>query len=92
VSSLAFGIYVIFPHPFHPPPPVDATWLYSLRARIHSARISTARAASRELILLYWDLARGIVEKQQPLGWGKAVVERLSTDLQAEIEGIRCFS
>jgi predicted nuclease of restriction endonuclease-like (RecB) superfamily len=58
--------------------PDYATWLHTLKARIQSARISAARAANRELILLYWDIGRGIVEKQQSLGWGKSVVERLS--------------
>lgn len=69
-----------------------ATWLHTLKARIQSARISAARAANRELILLYWDLGRGIVEKQQALGWGKSVVERLSADLQAEFPGARGYS
>jgi predicted nuclease of restriction endonuclease-like (RecB) superfamily len=72
--------------------PDYATWLHTLKARIQSARISAARAANRELILLYWDIGRGIVEKQQSLGWGKSVVERLSADLQAEFPGVRGFS
>jgi hypothetical protein len=72
--------------------PDYTTWLHALKARIQSARISAARAANRELILLYWDIGRGIVEKQQALGWGKAVVERLSADLQAEFPGVRGFS
>ena len=74
------------------PSPGYATWLTSLKARIQSARISAARAANREHILLCWDLGRGIVEKQQALGWGKSVVERLSTDLQAEFPGAKGFS
>jgi hypothetical protein len=74
------------------PSPGYATWLHTLKARIQSARISTARAANRELILLYWDMGRGIVDKQQALGWGKAVVERLSADLQAEFPGVRGLS
>ena len=73
-------------------PPDYATWLKTLKTRIQSARISAARSANRELILLYWDLGRGIVEKQQALGWGKSVVERLSADLQAEFPGVRGFS
>jgi len=48
--------------------PDYANWLNSLKARLQSARISAARAANCELILLYWDLGRGIVEKQQALG------------------------
>lgn len=74
------------------PSPDYPAWLQTLKARIQSARISAARAANRELILLYWDLGRGIVEKQQALGWGKSVVERLSADLQAEFPGVRGFS
>ena len=72
--------------------PDYTTWLHTLKARIQSARISAARAANRELILLYWDMGRGIVEKQQGLGWGKSVVEQLSADLQAEYPGLRGFS
>ena len=46
-----------------------------LKARVVSARISAARAVNHDLILLYWDIGRGIVEKQQVLGWGDAVVK-----------------
>ncbi len=45
--------------------PDYATWLQDVKARIQAARIAVARAANRELILLYWDLGRGIVEKQE---------------------------
>ena len=62
------------------PPPDYATWLQDVKARIQAARIAVARAANRELILLYWDLGRGIVEKQEAMGWGKSVVETLSAD------------
>jgi hypothetical protein len=48
------------------PSPDYATWLAS-----HKARIQSARAANRKLILLDWDLGRGIVEKQQALGRGQ---------------------
>lgn len=35
-----------------------------LKTRVLSARISAARAVNRDVILLYWDIGRGIVEKQ----------------------------
>lgn len=53
-----------------------------LKARILSARISVSRAVNRDLILLYWDIGRGIIQKQQTLGWGDAVVETLAKDLR----------
>ena len=48
-----------------------AAWLGGLKSRIQSARISAARAVNRELILLYWDIGRGIVEKQEDAGLGE---------------------
>ncbi len=68
------------------------TFLASLKERILHARVSAARAVNHELVLLYWDIGRGIVEKQQTGGWGDAVVERLAADLRAEFPDIRGFS
>ena len=69
-----------------------AAWLREVKSRIQSARISAARAVNRELILLYWDIGRGIVEKQETLGWGQAVINRLSQDLCAEFPAVTGFS
>ena len=63
-----------------------------LKARVISARISAARAGNRDLILLYWDIGRGIVEKQQTLGWGDAVVEMVAADLRRAFPEMRGFS
>lgn len=63
-----------------------------LKVRIRSARISAARAVNRDLVLLYWDIGRAIVEKQEQLGWGRAVVERLAGDLQAAFPNTQGFS
>ena len=41
-----------------------------LKSRIQSARISAARAVNRDLIFLYWDIGRGIVERQARSGLG----------------------
>ena len=57
-------------------------FIEELKARVLSARISAARAVNRDLILLYWDIGRGIVEKQQTLGWGDSVVEMVAADLR----------
>ncbi|MCR4316899.1 MAG: PDDEXK nuclease domain-containing protein [Planctomycetes bacterium] len=56
-------------------------WLGEVKSRIQIARISAARSINRDLILLYWDIGKSIVEKQEQLGWGKSVVDRLSRDL-----------
>lgn len=63
-----------------------------LKSRIQSAHISAARAVNRDLILLYWDLGRAIVEKQEQMGWGDSVVEMLARDLQEAFPAMRGFS
>jgi predicted nuclease of restriction endonuclease-like (RecB) superfamily len=67
-------------------------FIEDLKTRVVSARISAARAVNRDLILLYWDIGRGIVEKQQTLGWGDAVVEMVAADLRRAFPGMRGFS
>lgn len=63
-----------------------------LKARVVSARISAARALTHEAILLYWDIGRGIVEKQKEHGWGDSVVEMVAADLQRAFPGTKGFS
>jgi predicted nuclease of restriction endonuclease-like (RecB) superfamily len=72
--------------------PDYAAFLTELKGRIVSARLHAARAVNRDLILLYWDIGRSIVEKQEKLGWGESVVEMLAKDLQKAFPGMRGFS
>jgi hypothetical protein len=72
--------------------PEYSEFIVELKARVLSARISATRAVNRDVILLYWDIGRGIVEKQKALGWGKSVVETLAKDLQKAFPGMTGFS
>ena len=67
-------------------------FIEQLKARVLSARLCAARAVNCDLILLYWDIGRGIVEKQQTLGWGESVVEMVAADLQQAFPGTTGFS
>lgn len=67
-------------------------FIEDLKARVTSARISAARAVNRDGILLYRDIGRAIVEKQQVLGWGESVIDRVSSDLRAAFPAARGFS
>jgi len=67
-------------------------FIEQLKARVLSARLCAARAVNCDLILLYWDIGRGIVEKQQALGWGESVVEMVASDLQQAFPGTTGFS
>ncbi len=63
-----------------------------LKARLISARLSAARAVNCALILLYWDIGRGIVERQHVLGWGESVIDHVSADLQEAFPATTGFS
>lgn len=67
-------------------------FLADLKQRVRAAQVRAAFAANRELIALYWDIGKAIVERQRSKGWGKAVVERLAADLQKEFRGRAGFS
>lgn len=67
-------------------------FLAAIRDRIEQARVWVIRSASRETVLLYWDIGRAIAEKQTHAGWGDAVVEKLSRDLARDFPGARGFS
>ena len=72
--------------------PDYARFVSELKARVEAARLSAARSVNRDLILLYWDIGRGIVEKQRTLGWGESVVEIVAADLQRAFPGMTGFS
>ena len=52
--------------------------LEDIKSRIRSSQIKAALSVNRELIELYWNIGKSIVERQRKEGWGKSVVERLS--------------
>jgi predicted nuclease of restriction endonuclease-like (RecB) superfamily len=72
--------------------PDYTSFLTEVKGRIQTARLQAGRAVNRELVMLYWDIGRRIVEKQKNVGWGDAVVERLAADLRAEFPGMTSFS
>lgn len=63
-----------------------------VKAQVQQARIQAAKSVNRHLIALYWSIGKSIVERQERLGWGQAVVVQLSKDLQQEFTGQEGFS
>lgn len=63
-----------------------------IKERIRLAQYDALKAVNKELIELYWDIGKKIVEKQEKHGWGKSIVENLAKDLQNEFPGIKGFS
>jgi len=53
-----------------------------LKERIRIAQVRASLAVNREMVLLYWQIGRELLSRQQQEGWGAKVVERLSRDLR----------
>ena len=63
-----------------------------IKQKILSSQYEALKSVNKELIALYWDIGKSIVEKQELHGWGKSIVENLSKELQKEFVGIKGFS
>jgi predicted nuclease of restriction endonuclease-like (RecB) superfamily len=67
-------------------------FLVEIKTQIRQRQFQALRAVNRELLDLYWWLGENITQRQTEQGWGKAVVENLARDLQAEFPGRNGFS
>lgn len=67
-------------------------FIRSVKERIYQAQYEALKKVNKELLSLYWDIGRMIVDKQNKMGWGKSVVENVAHDLQIEFPAIRGFS
>lgn len=64
----------------------------ALKSAILSSRYKAATSVNKELLLLYFTVGKFISEKTKKEKWGAKVIDNLSTDLQAELPGLRGFS
>jgi len=69
-----------------------AEFLNDLKERIRTAQNKAILSINTELISLYWDIGRRIVESQEKSAWGKSVVEQLARDLRREFPDVKGFS
>ena len=67
-------------------------FLQHILTKIQQARYEMLMSASKQTLLLYWDIGKMVSEKMQSANWGEKVVVQLSEDLQKEIPGVRGFS
>ena len=70
----------------------DYIKLTDLKAKIRQAQYKAYRAVNTELISLYRDIGQSIAAKQEDLGWGQKIIQKLSEDLQNEFPKNSGFS
>ena len=67
-------------------------FLRDLKQRIQAAQVKAVLAVNRELVLLYWQIGRDILDRQGKQGWGAKIIERLAADLHASFPEMQGFS
>jgi predicted nuclease of restriction endonuclease-like (RecB) superfamily len=68
-----------------------AKMLGEIKQRIQQERLRVVLAANSAMVLLYWDIGRMILDRQERAGWGAKVIDRLSSDLREatpEMQGL----
>ncbi|HKZ17875.1 MAG TPA: DUF1016 N-terminal domain-containing protein [Geobacteraceae bacterium] len=66
--------------------------LGDIKARIRQAQVKAALSVNAEMILMYWDIGRMILQRQEREGWGAAVIPRLSSDIRNDLPEVKGFS
>ncbi len=66
--------------------------LREIKRRIQQERLKVVLAANSALVLLYWDLGRMILDRQDRAGWGAKVIDRLAHDLREAFPDMKGFS
>ncbi len=80
------------------PPPAGSMpddyglFLENLKTRIKQERLKAVFSANAALVLMYWDIGMLILEKQEKLGWGAKIIDRLSHDLKKAFPQMSGFS
>lgn len=67
-------------------------WFSELKQRIASAQQRAILAVNSELVLLYWQIGKDILQRQQVQGWGTKVIDLLAKDLRAAFPEMKGFS
>ncbi len=69
-----------------------ASVLADLKLRVRQARYQAQRRVNNELIGLYWQIGRVLLDQTERSGWGEKLIAQLSADLRAEFVGSAGFS
>lgn len=72
--------------------PAYDLWISDLKKRIRSAQTRAALAVNSELVILYWEIGKDILDRQQKEGWGAKVIDQLAADLRHEFPSMSGFS
>ena len=67
-------------------------FIKKLKLKIKIAQIKASIRVNEELLKLYWDIAKMIVDRQKKSSWGDNIIQKISSDLKEEFPDMKGFS
>lgn len=64
----------------------------TLKQKILLAQQRAVLAVNRELVILFWEIGKTILDKQHQRGWGAKIIDNLSRDLNQSFPELKGFS
>ena len=71
--------------------PTYIRFLDQLKKKVQQAQLKAALAVNSKLIVLYWEIGKAIVEKQEQEGWETLVIENYVTTYKMLSLGFKNF-
>ena len=86
------GVTIPVPSQLKKMPKGYESFFKELKQRIISEKLKTVLSANYAMIIMYWEIGKLILDRQNNEGWGAKIIDRLSHDLKTEFPDIRGFS
>lgn len=67
-------------------------WIKALKSKIYDTKRKVALSINSQLLELYWEIGKDIVERQENSDWGSKLIEQTATELKHEFPEIKGFS
>lgn len=67
-------------------------WITQLKHKIHSAKNKVALSINHQLIEMYWEIGKDIVDRQENTSWGSKFIEQTAIELKSEFPDVNGFS
>jgi predicted nuclease of restriction endonuclease-like (RecB) superfamily len=66
--------------------------LNELKEKIRNARLKATLSVNLELLRIYWEIGKSILQQQEAEGWGAKIIDRLAVDLKTEFPDMKGLS
>ncbi len=66
--------------------------LENLKSKIKTAQIKAHLCVNKEMLILYWQIGKTILDRQQAEGWGTKITRKFSEDLRKSFPNMKGFS